>query len=190
MKNRIIELMGGSISLESNTKQGSTFTVSIPLITKDNYCKNNKIIDSTIQDGSEITIDDLDEEKYKSDKKILIVEDNEINAELLSILLDNIGYSADIVENGAVFLDVMKEEHYDLILMDCQMPILNGYDATQQYRNSEKTGIHIPIVAVTANTMAGDREKCIASGMDDYIEKPVDSGVLKKTVRHWLSESL
>lgn len=190
MTNRIIELMGGNISLESNTRQGSTFTVSIPLITKDNYCENDKIKDSTIQDGSEKIIDDLDEENYKSDKKILIVEDNEINAELLSILLDNIGYSADIVENGAVFLDIMKEEHYDLVLMDCQMPILNGYDATQQYRSVEKADIHIPIVAVTANTMAGDKEKCIASGMDDYIEKPVASGVLKKTVRHWLSEHL
>jgi CheY-like chemotaxis protein len=70
------------------------------------------------------------------------------------------------------------------------MPVLNGYDATQQYRSSEDPDTHIPIIAVTANTMPGDKEKCIASGMDDYIEKPVASDILKKTVRHWLSEVL
>lgn len=190
MSNKIIELMGGKISLESHSNQGSTFTISIPLIYKDNYCLNDKIEYPTIQNDNETLKDDLDEKNHTSDKKILIVEDNEINAELLTILLDNVGYSADIAENGEVFLEMMKKDHYDLIFMDCQMPVLNGYDATQQYRSSEDPDTHIPIVAVTANTMAGDKEKCIASGMDDYIEKPVSADILKKTMRHWLSKIL
>jgi len=134
---------------------------------------NNKSKNPILQNHSEIIKDDFDEINNKSNKKILIVEDSEINAELLKIQLDNFGYNADVAENGKVFLDMMKKDHYDLILMDCQMPVLNGYDATQQYRSSENPDIHIPIVAVTANTMSGDKEKCITSGMDDYIEKPV-----------------
>ena len=164
-------------------------TVSRPFIPKDTYCENDKAEDPTVQ-KVKLKAADLAETNYKSDKKILIVEDNEINAELLTIMLNNIGYIADIVENGAVFLEVIKKEHYDLILMDCQMPVLNGYDATQQYRESEEAGIHIPIVAVTANTMAGDKEKCIASGMDDYIGKPIATDVLKKIVNHWLRTDL
>ena len=190
MSNKIIELMGGKISLESHLNQGSTFTISIPLISKDIYYLNDKTKNPTLQNHSEIIKDDFDETNNKSNKKILIVEDDKMNAEILTIQLDDFGYSADIAENGEVFLDIVKKDHYDLILMDCQMPVLNGYDATQQYRSSEDPDTHIPIIAVTANTMPGDKEKCIASGMDDYIEKPVDSDILKKTIRHWLSEVL
>ena len=190
MSNKIIELMGGKILLESHSNQGSTFTISIPLISKNNDYINDKITAPTRQNHSEIIKDDFDEISNKSNKKILIVEDNEINAELLTIQLDDFGYNSDVAENGQVFLDMMKKNHYDLILMDCQMPVLNGYNATQQYRSSEDPDTHIPIVAVTANTMPGDKEKCIAVGMDDYIEKPVAENVLKKTVHYWLSKAL
>ena len=190
MSNKIIELMGGKILLESHSNQGSTFTISIPLISKDIYYLHDKTKNPVLQNHNVIIKDDFDKTNYKSNKKILIVEDNEINAELLTIQLDDFGYNSDIAENGEVFLEMMKKDHYDLVLMDCQMPVLNGYDATQQYRSSEGPDTHIPIVAVTANTLAGDKEKCIASGMDDYIEKPVTSDILQKTVHRWLSKVL
>lgn len=190
MSNKIIELMGGKISLESNSNQGSTFTISIPLTSENNDDLNNKRKNPVSLEHSEIIKNDVDKTSNKSNKKILIVEDNEINAELLIIQLDSFGYNADVAENGKIFLDMIKKDHYDLILMDCQMPVLNGYDATQQYRRSEDPDTHIPIIAVTANTILGDKEKCIACGMDGYIEKPVTVELLKKTVHHWLSKIL
>lgn len=115
------------------------------------------------------------------------MEDNEVNAELLLIHLDELGYTADVVENGQEFLDAMKRKHYDLVLMDCQMPILNGYDATEQYRSKENNDSHTPIIAITANVMTGDREKCLASGMDDYIAKPVNPRTLRDKLQYWFN---
>ena len=122
----------------------------------------------------------------KPDKRIIIVEDDEINAELLVLMLNDIGFSPDVAENGKVFLDMIRENDYDLILMDCHMPVMNGYEATKQYRNAEDAKTHIPIIAVTATAMPGNREKCLDIGMDDYIEKPVKLELLKKTINHWL----
>ena len=164
MKSKTIKLMSSNISANSQLYNGSTFKDSSQLITIDK--ENTYIIDN---------------------KRIIIVEDNNINAELLTILLDDFGYEADVAENGQEFLDKMSKNDYDLVLMDCQMPVLNGYDATTQYRSDEKSGVHIPIIAVTANTMEGDKEKCLASGMDDYISKPIDPVFLKKTINYWLS---
>ena len=124
--------------------------------------------------------------KPASEYKIIIVEDNDVNKELLLIQLEDLGYTADTAENGKVFLDMINENHYDLVLMDCQMPVLNGYDATKQYREIEKPEINIPIIAVTANAMAGDREKCLASGMNDYIAKPVNLTTLNEIITNWL----
>ncbi len=188
MSNKIIELMGGKISLKSHLDKGSTFTILLPLLAKENQDLNKKIEKPTLQSHDQTT-SDIDEISPLSDKKIIIVEDNEINAELLTLLLNDIGYSTDIAENGKVFLEMIAENNYGLVLMDCQMPILNGYDATKQYRKSENADTHIPIIAVTANAMAGDKEKCLASGMDDYIAKPVQPNILKKTIKLWLKSA-
>ena len=80
----------------------------------------------------------------------------------------------------------MAENKYDLVLMDCQMPVLDGYNATSQYRIIESKKSHIPIIAVTANTIPGDKEKCLSSGMDDYINKPVDQDILEEKINFWL----
>ena len=120
------------------------------------------------------------------DKKIIIVEDNEINAELLILLLNSIEYDADVAKNGKIFLDMMAINNYDLIFMDCQMPVLDGFNATKQYRKSEAQGTHIPIIAVTANVTSGNKEKCLASGMDDFIKKPVNSEELEEKTFFWL----
>ena len=186
---KLIELMGGKISIESHLDQGSTFTILLPLIAEENHDLNIENEYQTIYDSNEISSNSLNVINPDLNKKIIIVEDNLINAELLTLILNDIGYDPDIAENGQIFLDMMKENNYDLVLMDCQMPILNGYDATKQYRHSENYEIHIPIIAVTANAMTGDKEKCLASGMDDYISKPVNPNILKKTIHHWLSIS-
>ena len=128
-----------------------------------------------------------DEQSAYIDKKVIIVEDNEINAELLILLLNNIGYDPDLAKNGKIFLEMMALNSYDLVFMDCQMPVLDGCNATKVYRQSEPQGTHIPIIAVTANVMPGDKEKCLASGMDDYIKKPVNSEELEEKTIFWLN---
>ena len=180
ISSKIIELMGGRISLDSHVNQGSTFTISLPLILKEDKFSNREKIKTA-------TTEEIDEADVDTNKKIIIVEDDEINAELLTLMLNKIGYNTDIAENGMVFLEMMNKNDYDLILMDCQMPVLNGYAATKQYRASENTNTHIPIIAVTANAMKADREKCLESGMDDYVAKPVQSNRLKKVIQHWLN---
>jgi two-component system sensor histidine kinase/response regulator len=104
--------------------------------------------------------------------------------------LKNLGLQADTVCNGKEAVEASASQNYALILMDCQMPLMDGFEATQQIRKREKTtGKHIPIIAMTAHAMHGDREKCIAAGMDDYITKPVHPVKLQEVLSHWFSNS-
>ena len=115
-------------------------------------------------------------EKCSQQVDCLLVEDNHINQKLATALLNKIGCCVDLAENGKIALDKVQTEMYDIVFMDCQMPIMDGYEATAKIRELEKNGIlkrHIPIVAMTANAMEGDREACIEVGMDDYISKPI-----------------
>ena len=186
MSYKIIRLMGGNILLESHSGQGTTFTIVLPLLVKESYSSYDKVTNLDPNQNDEATHYDFNKLNNEPDRKILLVEDDEINAELLTLLLNDIGFSPDVAENGKVFLEMVSKNHYDLVLMDCQMPVMNGYEATKQYRISEDSDKHIPIIAVTANTMPGDREKCLNSGMDDYIAKPVAPTILKTKISHWL----
>jgi two-component system sensor histidine kinase/response regulator len=106
--------------------------------------------------------------------KILLVEDNAVNQLLALRLLEKQGHAVTIAANGKKALEALKKESYDLVLMDIQMPEMNGWEATQAIREYEKvTGEHIPIVAMTAHAMKGDKERCTAAGMDDYLTKPI-----------------
>ncbi len=110
----------------------------------------------------------------RAEAKILIVEDSPINQKLTVAQLSRLGYRADIAENGRAALDALENQAYDLVLMDCQMPVMDGFAATRAIREKEKSsGAHLTIVAMTANAMQGDRENCILAGMDDYLSKPV-----------------
>lgn len=118
----------------------------------------------------------------------LLVEDNPVNRQVAQRLLSLIGISFDIAENGKEAFEMMGKGGYDVVLMDCQMPVMDGYTATRSRRTmeSERGLARIPIIAMTANAMAGDREKCLASGMDDYMSKPLNRGLLEQTIRKWL----
>lgn len=120
----------------------------------------------------------------KSDKKILLVEDNSANRKLAILLLKKFGYEVDAVTNGLEAVHAVTDKSYDLILMDCQMPEMDGFEATNILRLK---GCEIPIIAMTANAMQGDRERCIASGMDDYISKPVNPKQLMEMLNSWLN---
>ncbi len=120
---------------------------------------------------------------------ILLVEDNPVNQRVAARMLDNLGHHVNIAHNGQEAVDALNREEntaYDLVFMDIQMPVMGGMEATAIIRETEqKTGKHIPIIAMTAHAMRGDRERCLQGGMDDYLSKPLDVQILMNTLKHW-----
>jgi signal transduction histidine kinase/CheY-like chemotaxis protein/HPt (histidine-containing phosphotransfer) domain-containing protein len=120
---------------------------------------------------------------------VLLVEDNAVNRQVAQRLLGLIGVTFDVAENGKQALERLEAANYDAVLMDCQMPIMDGYTATRGVRKLEGEGKRpkrMSIIAMTANAMAGDREKCLAAGMDDYMSKPLNRALLEQVLRKWL----
>ena len=129
-------------------------------------------------------------EQRKTGLRLLLAEDNTINQKLAVVLLQKAGYSVDAVETGAQALEKFKSGQYSAILMDVQMPEMDGFESTHQIREWEKESKgHIPIIAMTAHAMQGDRERCLEAGMDDYVSKPLEPKVLFNTLDRWLQIS-
>jgi two-component system sensor histidine kinase/response regulator len=138
-----------------------------------------------------VTRHSLDEAQTRSSVRILLVEDYVINQAVAVRQLRKLGYRADVVDDGIAALKAFDVNSYDIVLMDCQMPNLDGYRATAEIRRRESVlagGRHTPIIAMTANAMLGDREKCLAAGMDDYISKPIQVADLKSALEQWLPQ--
>ena len=128
----------------------------------------------------------------KRDIRVLLAEDNEINQEVAVEILNMAGYKCDCVTNGKEAVDALAKIDYDIVLMDCQMPEMDGFGATAairaneaKQRSEEGSSVHVPIIALTANAMKGDRERCLEAGMDDYLSKPLDPEHFVDTVRKW-----
>lgn len=177
---QLVALMQGSIEVSSKQGKGSVFCVEIPFLKQSLDQKN--IFSRTL------------EHKTKKTKpgtslihcKILLVEDNFVNQKVALYMLQKWGCSIQVVDNGYRAVEKFKTQHFDLILMDCHMPEMDGYEATQKIREIEKKeGGHIPIIAMTANALRGDRETCIHAGMDDYISKPFDKKDFLRILMQW-----
>ena len=125
--------------------------------------------------------------KDLSEIKLLIAEDNLINQKVIIGMLKKLGYQAQVTNNGAEAYEELQKNHYDIVLMDCQMPEMDGFAATRKIRKLKSDKNQIPIIAMTANAMQGDREKCIESGMDDYLPKPLDIKGLKTILEKYIS---
>jgi PAS domain S-box-containing protein len=163
---RLVTLMDGDIEMESEQDRGSTFWFTAWLT------KGECTVE--VPEPAQTRVD----RDGKSRKKlsVLLAEDNEINQKIIEYSLTNAGYRVDIARNGQEAIDMYHRQEYDIVLMDVQMPVLDGYEATQHIREMESTVLNgirrIPIVALTANAMKGDREKCLDAGMDEYLSKP------------------
>jgi PAS domain S-box-containing protein len=118
--------------------------------------------------------------------RVLVAEDNPVNQLVITGMLAKRGYEADVVADGAAAVAGLREGEHAAVFMDCQMPVLDGYEATERIRAAEEPGAHVPVIAMTAHAMAGDRERCLAAGMDDYMAKPVRPEELDAVIERWL----
>jgi PAS domain S-box-containing protein len=126
------------------------------------------------------------EDRPRQSLRILLAEDNPVNQKVALRQLESLGYKADVVANGQEVLDLLQQVRYDLILMDCQMPVMDGYEATRRLRQRERgSGHHTVVIALTANAMREDRERCLQAGMDDYLSKPVLKEDLERVINYW-----
>lgn len=177
---QLVELMGGEIGVSSEIGAGASFWFEISI---------------QVPVDQEIAISNRRKEKqernvelFHNNCSVLLAEDNLTNQIVAEGMLELFGCKVDLAVNGVEAVEARKKNNYDLILMDCQMPELDGYSATEQIRNYEQQTEtpHIPVVALTAHVMSGDRQRCIAAGMDDYLSKPLQQEQLRAVIEQWV----
>lgn len=167
---KLVELMGGRVSVSSRRGEGSVFSLRLPY----SEClpgagpRGHTAADRSTTPPTE--------------KRVLVAEDNPVNGRVIALQIRRLGYLVNRVQDGAEAVDAVKEQDFDLVLMDCQMPGVDGYEATRRIR---ALGYGLPIIALTAHALEGEREKCLASGMNEYATKPLSIEALAELLRNW-----
>ncbi len=183
---QIVELMNGTITVQSKEGIGSTFITEIPL----KVVKAADVIIKDDDDKKDPAVYSIDKANGKS-ARILVAEDEPVNQQVIGKLLGMAGYSYDIAENGEKAVELYKEKSYDAALFDVQMPVMDGIAATQEIRKIEleKHKTHLPIIAVTARAMFGDKERIMKNQLDDYIAKPYNLNTVVDTLNKYIGKN-
>ncbi len=176
---QLVALMGGTLSVRSREGEGSCFRFTVPLA--EGSRPASSATDSRAASAAGVPLPEA------LAGRVLVVEDQAVNRTVVVRMLERLGCTVDTVANGREALDIFAKHEYDLILMDCQMPEMDGFETTRTIRERENAGARTPIVALTANAFSEDRERCLASGMDDYLTKPVRRAQLEELVRRTLA---
>ncbi len=188
---QLVQLMGGSIGVRSRVGEGSVFWFTLPFAPAQAIAKplpkgpadiGAALVQAAFSDQSAgLTSLEID----VAGAKVLVAEDNLVNQKVAMRMLRKLGCEVGIAANGRIAIEMLKSSSYDVVLMDCQMPEMDGYVATTAIRESDSDWSRIPVVAMTAHAMAGDRERCIRAGMNDYLSKPVKLDHLREVLGRW-----
>jgi signal transduction histidine kinase/CheY-like chemotaxis protein len=175
---QLVELMGGEIAAKSELGAGSRFWFEVPL---------PAATSSIRQPAREQSVRRGQQKSEQRGALVLVVEDSPVNRVVAVGVLERCGYHVHVVNDGREALQALSSQRYDAVLMDCQMPDVDGYQATEELRRRERgSSYHTPVIAMTAHAMVGDRERCLAAGMDDYLSKPVRSQILAEVLERWI----
>jgi CheY-like chemotaxis protein len=172
----LVELMGGTVSVTSRAKEGSTFVVTLPLELSAGI-EEETAAPSRV--ASRIP-------SVFAGRQALLVEDNPINQKVGVRLLEKLGFGVALAGDGREAIRELEEGAFDIVLMDCQMPVMDGLEAARRIRASEGAGRRIPIIAMTAHALEGDRQACLDAGMDEYLSKPVRPEELRQALEKLL----
>jgi PAS domain S-box-containing protein len=176
----LTECMGGAIECKSIEGKGSTFALKIPF----KISSDASLHIATASKDIALAI-------RSQPIHALVVEDSALNQMVIKNFLELFGCSIDVVENGHDAVKAVKSKRYDIVFMDCQMPVMDGYEASRRIRQMESSGdVRVPIIAFTASAMKGDRERCLEAGMDDYLAKPIHMQALDKILQRWVLNQL
>jgi CheY-like chemotaxis protein len=172
----LVAPLGGTLSLESECGKGSTFAFAIPL----------PAVAAPAREPARSSNGQTPRPRVAG--TVLVVEDNDVNREIVTAMLESLGLRFVAVDNGSAAVARAAVEPFDAVLMDCEMPDMDGFEATRRIRSQERDGDRVPIVALTAHAMQGDRERCLGAGMDDHLSKPFTRAELQATLDRWVEK--
>lgn len=179
----LMDKLDGTLAAKSTYGKGSTFTIGLKI-------RQTGTIREAANEEIPKVLHNRATPKPGKNKQVLLVEDNPVNLKVLDKMVEKQGYSTLVAENGEIAVALLEEYKVDLILMDCQMPVMDGYEATRVIRQMHNGNQCVPIIAVTANTLSEDEANCYDAGMNDFVPKPISQNIIKSILNRWLDQPL